>query len=303
MRVFIFVLSLLLTFSSAYSSVTLVPFNMKDKTVDDFPSVGSLENINSRSCGSGTVIDDGSFVITARHMVTHDGSANGMILDSSNFTFTVAGRVFKIEKVYGHPRGDIAILKLEGKFDKPSKLHKGNDLLNKVFYGAGFGRSSSTATANRIEWDLPYGTKRIFKNRVDDIISNALVINDTLIIEAVISFTAHDPCDPKAIEGEGMHGPGDSGGGCFIEQDNELQLIGVVGSITVNSPYHGYLARVCDYLVWAEEIMHPKTTPQGIIKTSVLDSAKPYQADMGLWGILAIWDRKRFPKLEYLQVL
>lgn len=248
-------LTFLTTVTAADASVTIVPLNEKDKTAQDFSFVGSLVNINNYSCGSGTVIGDGSFVLTSRHVITHDGRSDGMVLDPSNFVFILDGTGYSVEKIYANNPNDIAILKINGKYPRAIKIHASNKLVGKDFYGAGFGKSSSNPQYNKIDWNIDYGERRIFKNTIAGSISSIVIQNSTIKVETEYFFYLRDPASKLAIEGEGIFGPGDSGGGIFIDNCGQLELVGVVRALTLESPITGYFVDVYSCKEWISSIV------------------------------------------------
>jgi hypothetical protein len=249
-------LILLTTFVAAKASVTIVPLKSGDKTAQDFPFVGSIHNINSGIMGSGVVIGDGMYVITARHVVTHNGEDTGLILEGSNFIFDLGDGGITVERVFGCPDGDIAILKLASKANASTTIYDSSISIGKDFYSAGFGKSCSNASFDKIDWDLPYGTRRIFKNTIQGGIYE-ITISDTIKIEKKLTFTLRDPCsntDP-AIPGEGIFGPGDSGGGLFFNNNGRLELFATISSLTTQKPYTGFVVDLYSYKKWIVKLV------------------------------------------------
>lgn len=260
MKLILFVFSVLLVLFSkpAFSSVTIVPLKANDKAIDNFPFVGMMINVSNNSCGSGTVIGDGSFVLTARHVVTHNGSDIGMLLDGSNFVFVIGDKKYKVLNVYGHPSADIAIVKIDGIHQQSAKLSFSTRFIGKEFYGTGYGKGSSSTTSKCIDWNLEYGTMRIYKNKMDTEFINLKISGSNITMTRVFIFSLSDPDtlgkNDGAIEGEGMHGPGDSGGGIFVIEDGELHLFGVISALTQEAPYTGFVHDVSACKEWIESI-------------------------------------------------
>jgi len=260
MRVVLFYfLTLLATFNVADASVTLVPLSSNDKTIHDFPFVGKVMNINTHSAGSGTVIGDGLFVLTAKHVVTDDRKSTGLLLEGSNFIFEIDDKNYDIERVYGAPNSDIAILKLV----EPcpyyiDKLYDGM-YIDTEFYGVGYGSGCIEACSHLLTWDMIYGIKRIYKNKFVFASSVEIIIRNETIIEQYLHFILHDPetlGQPfGAIEGEGLHGPGDSGGGIFVVKNGEIYLAGVICAISQGVlPYRGIVAGIHENRNWIEAV-------------------------------------------------
>jgi len=253
-------LTSLLNFSNiAKSSVTIIPLGKSDKNINDFPFVGKIENKKFYISGSGTVIGDGSFVLTARHVLTNNCSQKGTISDISNFIFEIDDKIFEVEKIYAHEVADLAIIKLKGKADHSAKLSFSTDFIGSEFYGVGFGQSSDKPNINKIEWNIPYGTKRIYKNTISTKSIDIYIIGSSVKVEKSLFFMLKDPCTlgkiGGAISGEGIHGLGDSGGGAFIIEDNELHLFGVITSMTIKFPFIGVITDLSLAKDWISSVV------------------------------------------------
>jgi hypothetical protein len=204
-----------------------------------------------------------------------------MVLDPSNFIFILDNIVYTIEKIYANNPNDIAILKINGKCPKAIKIHASNNLVNRDFYGAGFGRSSSNAKYNSIDWDIDYGEKRIFKNTIMGLVNSIYIQDSTIQIETEYFFYLRDPVSKQSIKGEGIFGPGDSGGGVFIDNFGQLELIGVIRALTLECPITGFFVDAYSCKNWISEIVpnafceqasSPKTS-------SVVTKTKPLTVD------------------------
>lgn len=255
MRGFLITLiTLLTTFTAANSSVIFIPFSETDKKVTDFPFIGQIVNINNGICGSGTVIYSGEYVLTARHVITATAEEQGLLLDSSNFVFVLGGKTYTIEKVYGSNNVDLAILKLKEKAPVFAEISKTSFLFGHEFYGVGFGRSISIPDMNDLKWDLSYGTLRHFKNRIEGEYIDIVGKNGVVTVRDLLMFTLEkeDSLNQAggSISGEGMHGPGDSGGGIFILEEGKLKLAAVVSALTTKAPYMGLLSKIHPHLDW-----------------------------------------------------
>jgi hypothetical protein len=123
MKFLAFVFSVLAIFTSfANASVTLVPLKNTDKNVSDFGCVGRITNILGGSVGSATIVGDGSFIITARHITTLNGTSTELPLPPVGFYFSLEDKHCPIEEIYVHPYADIAIMKLQKTFPNPAKI-------------------------------------------------------------------------------------------------------------------------------------------------------------------------------------
>lgn len=302
MRPIICLLNVLLTYLTtvvaANASVTIVPLNPKDKTSQDFSFVGSVVNINDFSCGSGTVIGDGSFILTSKHVITDNGTANGLVLDPSNFAFVIEGTGYIVEKIYANNPNDIAILKINMKYPVAIKLHASNNLVGKDFYGAGFGKSSSNPKYNKIDWDIEYGEMRIFKNTITERTISITVKDSKIKIENDYIFYLRDPASRLAIEGEGIFGPGDSGGGIFINNCGQIELIGVIKAISLEHPIMGYFVDIHSCKDWICKIVPDAFCEEKVISpnlASVVFGNKSLKAD----SCIAIFEKKRRLRVKF----
>jgi len=297
---FIFILTLLTTvYSAAEASVTVIPLGPKDKKADDFPYVGSVVNLVNNAAGSGSVIGDGTFVLTARHVITHNGSERGMLLDASNFAFNLNGKTYFVDRVYGHSTDDLAILKLKENAGKAVPIYNKNPI-GQTFYGVGFGKSSSCPSYDDIKWDVAYGTKRVYKNTFTWLQEEVSLNNGCFSVVDSFGFSLHRPetlFSPNgAIEGEGMHGPGDSGGPTLILDGDTYKIAGIMISMTVTPPYSGYIARVDTNLWWIKSVIEPdkgKTTVE--ILSGLSWSNKDSEFDLYFFPIAGLpVERKKF---------
>jgi hypothetical protein len=228
-------------------SVTVVPMDPLDKNINEFPYVGMVNNYGFYSLGSGIVIGDGTFVITAKHVLSDNGRPDGGIYPVDNYTFDHAGTTYKVEQVWCHPYSDVAIMKLKGKITSTVKIRNNDNLISSEFYGVGFGRSSSMPKFDKIEWDLGYGTKRVFKNTfsVADFRKYRATKDREEYVEKVMLFMVRNPAIEsfeRAIPGEGIFGPGDSGGGLFVKNEvtGEMELAASINSILQSGRVFGY---------------------------------------------------------------
>ena len=273
MKFFLCLFLFLFLTKEASSSTTIISLSKTDKTDKDFPYVGSLINMNNGTGGSGTVIGDGSFVITARHVITSDGSKKGMLLDSSNFLFIAENKLVSIDEVYGHPFCDLAILKLSEKLSTAAKISQRRSITGIEFYGVGFGKGCKDPKFNSINWDVPYGTKRVYKNTIQSVETyiefNYGYVQKERNIVFVLKNISTLGQDRGAIQGEGMHGPGDSGGGLFISSYNhENHLIGIISAIGTEPVIFGIATDALNCKEWITQIVPDAFEAQKIEATS-----------------------------------
>lgn len=275
LKTFVLFVFLFLSANFTEASVTLKPLCKYDKEINDFPFVGKVINVQDLSAGSGVVIGDGSFVLTARHVITHDGSQRGMLLDASNFSFFINEKSYSVEKVYGHDYSDIAILKLNEKIKDTVKIVNSDDILGKTFYGVGFGKSSSLPSAKEIEWNLPYGDKRIYKNKFHARIKQLTVNSSFEIVEEQTIAFYLEGIKEEIMPGQGIHGPGDSGGGIFIlNADNTFSLVAVITALTPKEPIIGVMADLFSCKKWIESIAPDSFGIQSVTTIDIKDYQK-----------------------------
>ncbi len=264
MRTFLFII-LIQIMSSSIASVIVIPFSEKDKKVQDFPFVGKIINTKANGAGSATVIGAGNFLLTSRHLVTEDCSVDGKVLESNNFIFILENVTYDIEKIYADEDADLAILKLKKTCPYfVDKFFNGIEM-GEVFYGVGFGRSTTDPYSKNITWDIPYGTKRIYKNRFvfyNDLDTMRYAANN----QDTLSFVFHrfgffDYYSNKfeknfqPVTGEGIHCFGDSGGGIFIVTKKGICLVGIISSFSKSgSIYKGSIASIKSKKKWIKEI-------------------------------------------------
>lgn len=223
----------------AYPSIRVLEMPKKDKTEQDFRSVGFILNAYGVN-GSGVLVGPNrDYVITAKHVITKKLEIGAEIVEPDDLRFYLFGTtevtVCDVEEIITEDKWDIAILKI----NNPSVHKEVKGVLvipdeafmldNDIFYGVGFGLDSKNPEKRPTKYDESGPRNRmIFKNRVDRIFKN----------NGLFTYTLSDPstfeASNGAIDGEGLVGPGDSGGGAFIEYKNEFLLSGIFVSLTVN---------------------------------------------------------------------
>ncbi len=207
--------------------------NSEKTKIEDFRYVGGILNRNGFT-SSSVLIKDGKFAITAKHAVTIDGCVDGKISDFSDIFFVIRendeSSLVGVVDIIVHKNLDIAILKLEKKQNFSATIISNVDK-NEIFYGVGYGKTSSNPFSNPVIFDKYDGKKRFFKNR--------LIEKEDGFLEFDLSKKETLGLDGGAIPGEGMIGIGDSGGGMFVKREGKLNLVGILVSVTTNSDSDG----------------------------------------------------------------
>jgi hypothetical protein len=162
---------------------------------------------------SGTVVGNGMFVLTARHCL--DG-----IADPQNARFSQNGVTYFGQEIMRHPTADIAIIKLGVMLSDSYPVACPATLTGLQFCGVGFGVGSSNGGTATSTWDLPYGTKRVFYNVIDGLSPDG-GLNGERAFEYSLTI-------PGGIAGEGVHGPGDSGGPMLSNINGTVSVVGVL---------------------------------------------------------------------------
>ncbi len=244
----------------AAASVQVVPPAMGASGPADFPFVGEVGNAMGYDC-SGTVVDDGmcSYILTARHCVFNDTET--AIRPLADIKFRDAnGTEHNAARVSALVNADIAIIKLATRVTSAAlgidQFYCGMDQVGQQFCFTGFGLSGTTGpdrpVGNPARPMFTPGTdaKRTFYNMFDTRGAGPLHMQGT-----VLGYDLDDPAtlgNPNgAIDGEGLTGPGDSGGGYFIEVGGTMYLAAVHSSGT--RPFYGGQASaipVSDYKDW-----------------------------------------------------
>ena len=250
--VFLIISSLLLNYSA---SAIIIRHDRKDskyvKLAKPYAKIicqMNLEEPGKAPDGVGTLIFP-NWVLTAAHVGTEVKVGH---------LVTIAGKNYQVEKVFLHPdyedggRHDIALLELKTavKGVKPAELFRERNEVGQIFTMVGKGDWGTGLTG-------PTTNDRKFRgamNKVDE------------ASEAWLKFVFDNPekSPEKALDLEGISGPGDSGGPAFIKKDGKIFLIGV-GSGQSTSATGGregvygvteYYVRVSSYLGWIEKVIH-----------------------------------------------
>ena len=185
-----------------------------------FPCVGMVGSRNATTgldefgC-TGTVVGNGMFILTARHCL--DG-----ITDPQNAKFKLGNTTYSGFQIFRDPNADMALIKLGTMLPDsypvscPPTTNPNNTGVQ--FCGVGFGFSSNPGGTATSVWDGIYGTKRVFYNVIDG--------PDTGLYGEPTS--QYSLTIPGGIPGEGLHGPGDSGGPMLQTINGVVTVIGVM---------------------------------------------------------------------------
>lgn len=200
-------------------------------TQPQFAGVGFLTDGNG--FGSGTLIADGSWVLTAAHVV--DGITN-----PSELRFVLSDNEFyTAQAIFIHPdwtgnlgsNGDIALVRLSQRVSSAprARLFTGGSLVGRIGYSVGFGLNGDGNTGYN-EW---LGGRFAMTNQIDLLgetmqdLPSDIFLSDFDHPDGTTNTLAFAGSDADPLELEGMGAPGDSGGGVFILVDGEWYLAGV----------------------------------------------------------------------------
>lgn len=205
----------LLFSASAFGSWAVAGGNSGETNA--FPCVGQIGHDDGAGGStfdcSGTVVGNGMFVLTAAHCLSG-------INDPQNARFRLGNTTYFGQQIMRHPTADIAIIKLGTMLSDTYPVACPPTLTGQQFCGVGFGAGSSNGGTATATWDLPYGTKRVFYNVIDGLSPDGGLLN-----EPAWQYTLNIP---GGIAGEGLHGPGDSGGPMLANINGTLSVVGVL---------------------------------------------------------------------------
>lgn len=214
----------------------------------DFPGVGLFGHIglgSSPAC-SAVAIGDGSHVLTTRHCVTLSGGISGATRPAGDFWFQAGGGVFRGVEVFADFDADLALVQLDSVVPDAYDLWT-PDLpteLGQTFRGVGLG--ANDPNGNGVWGPGGEGVKREFANTFDAISPGSIAGQGEVLRYDFDLLSAGHIGDL-----EGLHGPGDSGGGAFLADPSGGEswlLAGVMSSST--QPVEGgtgSLVRVAAY--------------------------------------------------------
>jgi len=260
-----------------------------------FAAVGKV--LTSTRAGSGTVIANGWWVLTAAHLV-----AGAPV---SSISFEIGASTYTAQNVFIHPSypggplptADIALIELNAPVAgvTPAQIYTGTNEIGKHGHSVGYGLTG-TGTTGFI--NNTYGTKRAMRNVIDLIIlpNGATNPNGTILLSDFDSPSGTNnslgsSSSPTPLDLEGMVAPGDSGGPVFIEEGGIWYIAGVhsfladpgppTGNGQVDARYGDIMGstRVSSYAGW--------------INSTVPEPASMTALAIGLIGLLARRRRSR----------
>jgi acyl dehydratase len=238
-----------------------------------FAAVGKV--FAGTRAGSGTVIANGWWVLTAAHVV-----AGAPV---SSISFEIGATTYTAQNVYIHPSypgsslfptADIALIELNAPVAGviPAQIYTGTNEIGKQGHSVGYGLTGTGITGYISN---TYGTKRAMRNIIDLIIfpNGTISPNGTILLSDFDSpggtNNSLGPWGSSAtpLDLEGMGAPGDSGGPVFIEEGGIWYIAGVhsfladpgppTGNGRVDARYGDILGstRVSPYAGWINSIV------------------------------------------------
>jgi secreted trypsin-like serine protease len=195
-----------------------------------FAAVGKVL-VGSTGAGSGTVIANGWWVLTAAHVVFG--------VPASSVSFQIGAATYNAQNVYIYPgysgiTHDIALIELNAPVAgvTPAQIYTGTNEIGKQGHSVGYGLTG-TGTTGFI--NNTYGTKRAMRNIIDLIIfpNGTIDPNGTILLSDFDSPAGTNnslsPWGSSAtpLDLEGMGAPGDSGGPVFILEGGVWYIAGV----------------------------------------------------------------------------
>ena len=183
-----------------------------------FAGVGIL-TIGS-AYGSGTVIADGSWVLTAAHVVDFG--------TPSEWSFVLGTNTYSVAAIILHPNWtgdldnghDIALVKLNSIVSGvlPAQIYTGdpNNLLGAVGYSVGYG-GHGDGLSGYTDFD---DNARAMENVIDTFFGSDVFLSDFDHPDGTTNALESFGSDANPLDLEGMGAPGDSGGPVFVVDAN-----------------------------------------------------------------------------------
>lgn len=221
----------------AYSSVRILPQTTEQKN-EDHSFVGVLLNLNGFT-GSCFFVGDGEYVITARHMVTENGTISGNVTSLDNIKIIAIqddqnSDILDVTWMRIHESSDICILKVNKKWKHfislPNHIQIYNE--NDIFTGVGFGLDSTTPEVRPTVYDKRNTHRLSFQNRIKEPVQLGFdYIPDVFYFDLSKPSTYNDPSG--AVDGEGIIGFGDSGGCAYVNVNGKKVAVGIFSCLII----------------------------------------------------------------------
>jgi len=235
-----------------------------------FAAVGKV--FAGTRAGSGTVIANGWWVLTAAHVVA----------GASSISFQIGASTYTAQNVFIHPSypgsgffptADIALIELNAPVAgvTPAQIYTGTNEIGKQGHSVGYGLTGTGITGYISN---TYGTKRAMRNIIDLIIfpNGTISPNGTILLSDFDSpgdanNSLGSGSSPTPLDLEGMVAPGDSGGPVFIEEGGIWYIAGVhsfladpgppTGNGQVDARYGDIMGstRVSSYAGWINSVV------------------------------------------------
>lgn len=234
-----------------------------------FAAVGKV--FTSTSAGSGTVIANGRWVLTAAHVVA------GAPVSSISFQIGAATYTAQNVYIYSGYSGithDIALIELNAQVTgiTPAQIYTGTNEIGKQGHSVGYGATGTGLTGYQ---GNTYGTKRAMRNIIDLIISpngtispnGSILLSDFDSPAGTNNSLGQWGSSATPLDLEGMGAPGDSGGPVFILEGGVWYIAGVhsfigdlgppAGNNQVDARYGDVLGstRVSSYAGWITSVV------------------------------------------------